>query len=157
MQDPRIAKLAQLLVQHSMRVAQNEKVLIESFDIPTEMTVALIRAVAEAGGHPLVSTYSQPVLRALYQVATAEQMQTIGAVERRMEAVQCYVGMRGSHNTTEMGDVPRDRMELYEKHWWNHVHSAVRVPIPNGWCCAGQRPLWPIGRHEHRSLRRFLL
>jgi len=129
MQDPRIAKLAQLLVQHSMRVAQDEKVLIESFDIPTEMTVALIRAVAEAGGHPLVSTYSQPVLRALYQVATVEQMQTIGAVERaRMEAVQCYVGMRGSHNTTEMGDVPRDRTELYEKYWWNHVHSAVRVP-----------------------------
>ncbi|NBU65364.1 MAG: aminopeptidase, partial [Chloroflexia bacterium] len=50
MQDPRIAKLAQLLVQHSMRVAPDEKVLIESFDIPTEMTVALIRAVAEAGG-----------------------------------------------------------------------------------------------------------
>ena len=90
MQDPRIGKLAQLLVQHSMRVAKDEKVLIESFDIPTEMTVALIRAVADAGGHPLVSTYSQPVLRALYQVATAEQMQTISAVERaRMEAVQC--------------------------------------------------------------------
>lgn len=129
MLDPRMTKLAQLLVTHSMRVAPGEKVLIEAFDIPSEMTVALVRAVADVGGQPLVSTYQQPVMRALYQAATAEQMQTIGAVERaRMEAVQCYVGMRGSHNTTEMSDVPREKVELYEKHWWNYVHSAVRVP-----------------------------
>ena len=113
-----MTRLAELLVHHSMRVQPGEKVLVEAFDIPSDMTVALVRAVANAGGHPLVSTYQQPVLRALYQHATAEQMQTIGAVERaRMEAVQCYVGMRGSHNTTEMSDVPRERMELYEKHW----------------------------------------
>jgi aminopeptidase len=69
------------------------------------------------------------VLRALYQAATPEQMQLIGAVERqRMEGVQCYIGIRGSHNTSEMGDVPRDKMDLYERHWWNHVHSQVRVP-----------------------------
>ena len=129
MLDPRMTQLAELLVSHSMRVQPDEKVLIEAFDIPSDMTVALIRAVANVGGHPLVSTYQQSVLRALYQSATLEQMQTIGAVERaRMEAVQCYVGMRGSHNTTEMSDVPRERMDLYEKHWWNHVHSAVRVP-----------------------------
>ncbi len=129
MLDPRMTKLADLLVQHSMHVQKGEKVLVEAFDIPSDMTVALVRAIANAGGHPIVSTYQQPVLRALYQNATAEQMQTIGAVERaRMEAVQCYVGMRGSHNTTEMSDVPRERMELYEKYWWNHVHSAVRVP-----------------------------
>ena len=95
MLDPRMTKLAELLVRHSMRVQSGEKVLVEAFDIPSEMTVALVRAVADVGGHPIVSTYQQPVLRALYQHATAEQMQTIGAIERaRMEAVQCYVGMR---------------------------------------------------------------
>jgi aminopeptidase len=65
----------------------------------------------------------------LYQAASADQMQLIGAVERqRMEGVQCYIGMRGSHNTSEMSDVPREKMDLYERHWWNHVHSQVRVP-----------------------------
>ena len=129
MLDPRMQRLAELLVRHSTRVQPGEKVLIEAYDIPTDMTVALIRAVAAAGGHPLVSTYHQPVLRALYQAATPEQMQLIGAVERqRMEGVQCYIGIRGSHNTSEMGDVPRDKMDLYERHWWNHVHSQVRVP-----------------------------
>jgi aminopeptidase len=122
-------RLAELLVRHSVRVQPGEKVLIEAYDIPTDMTVALIKAVAAVGGQPLVSTYQQPVLRALYQAASADQMQLIGAVERqRMEGVQCYIGMRGSHNTSEMSDVPRDKMDLYERHWWNHVHSQVRVP-----------------------------
>jgi aminopeptidase len=122
-------RLAELLVRHSVRVQPGEKVLIEAYDIPTDMTVALIKAVAAVGGQPLVSTYQQPVLRALYQAASADQMQLIGAVERqRMEGVQCYIGMRGSHNTSEMSDVPREKMDLYERHWWNHVHSQVRVP-----------------------------
>ncbi|RLT29147.1 MAG: aminopeptidase [Chloroflexi bacterium] len=129
MLDPRMQRLAELLVRHSVRVQPGEKVLIEAYDIPTDMTVALIKAVAAVGGQPLVSTYQQPVLRALYQAATADQMQLIGAVERqRMEGVQCYIGMRGSNNTSEMSDVPRDKMDLYERHWWNHVHSQVRVP-----------------------------
>jgi len=122
-------RLAELLVRHSVRVQPGEKVLIEAYDIPTDMTVALIKAVAAVGGQPLVSTYQQPVMRALYQTASADQMQLIGAVERqRMEGVQCYIGMRGSHNTSEMSDVPREKMDLYERHWWNHVHSQVRVP-----------------------------
>jgi len=129
MLDPRMQRLAELLVRHSMRVQPGEKVLIEAYDIPTDMTVALIKAVAAVGGQPLVSTYQQPVMRALYQTASADQMQLIGAVERqRMEGVQCYIGMRGSHNTSEMSDVPREKMDLYERHWWNHVHSQVRVP-----------------------------
>ena len=127
--DPRMQRLAELLVRHSVRVQPGEKVLIEAYDIPTDMTVALIKAVAAVGGQPLVSTYQQPVLRALYQAASADQMQLIGAVERqRMEGVQCYIGMRGSNNTSEMSDVPREKMDLYERHWWNHVHSQVRVP-----------------------------
>jgi len=129
MLDPRMQRLAELLVRHSVRVQPGEKVLIEAYDIPTDMTVALIKAVAAVGGQPLVSTYQQPVLRALYQAASADQMQLIGAVERqRMEGVQCYIGMRGSNNTSEMSDVPREKMDLYERHWWNHVHSQVRVP-----------------------------
>ena len=56
-------------------------------------------------------------------------MQTIGDIERaRMEAVQCYIGVRGSHNISEISDVPTRSMALYEKHWWHPVHSEVRVP-----------------------------
>ncbi len=128
MKDSRYTQLAKVLVSHSCRVTPGDKVLIEAFDVPTDFTVELIRTVAEAGGLPLVSTYQVPVLRALYNTATEEQMTLLGTVERaRMEAVQCYIGVRGSHNIAEMSDVPKEKMELYEKHWWHPVHSDVRV------------------------------
>ncbi|MBW3624287.1 MAG: aminopeptidase [Armatimonadetes bacterium] len=129
MKDPRYTQLARLIVSHSLRVNAGDRVLVEAFDIPTDFTSELVRAVADAGGLPLVSTYQQAVLRSVIMNATEEQMKAIGEVERaRMEAVQCYVGIRGYPNISEMSDIPAERMELYEKHWWHYVHSDVRVP-----------------------------
>jgi aminopeptidase len=129
MKDPRFTKLAKTLVQHSMQVKPGDKVLVEAFDIPTDFTVEFIDVIVKAGGLPLVSTYHQPVLRAMFKHATEAQMKTLGKVEKlRMQSVDCYAGLRGSHNIAEMSDVPKDRMEIYEKHWWNEVHSKIRVP-----------------------------
>ena len=129
MKDDRYQALAKLLVNHSMTVEKGEKVLIEAFDIPTDFTAELIRQVAAAGGLPMVTTYHQQVLRALNQAATKEQMRTIGLVERsRMEKVQCYCGVRGSYNISEMSDVPKEKMALNERLWWTPVHQEVRVP-----------------------------
>ncbi|HWB53005.1 MAG TPA: aminopeptidase [Tepidisphaeraceae bacterium] len=129
MKDPRYTDLAKVLVHHSCQVQAGEKVLIEAFDIPPDFTAELIRTVSAAGGLPVVSTYHQPVLRALYSAATEQQMKFIAEVEaQRMAGVQCYMGIRGWHNVAEMSDVPRDRMALYEKHWWGTVHQAIRVP-----------------------------
>ncbi len=128
MKDPRITELTSLLVRHSMQVRAGEKVLIEAFDIPTDFTVELIRQVESAGGLPLVSTYSPQVLRALVQSASEEQMRFIGQVElARMQGVQCYAGVRGSSNISEMSDVPTEKMKLYERLWMKPVHSEHRV------------------------------
>jgi len=128
MKDPRHAKLAALLVNHSVRVQKGEKVLVEAFDIPPEFTTQLIHAIADAGGVPLVSTYQQSVTRAMLQHASEEQMRTWAAVDlARMERMDCYVGVRGSHNIAELSDVPRERMDLYEKLYGHPVHSERRV------------------------------
>ena len=68
MKDPRYTQLAQLLVKHSMQVKPKDKVLIEAFDIPADFTTELIRAVAGVGGLPVVSTYTQPVMREIRNV-----------------------------------------------------------------------------------------
>jgi aminopeptidase len=128
MKDPRHAKLAELLVHHSSRVQPGDNVLIEAFDIPQEFTTELVRVVGEAGGLPFVSTYQQPVTRALVRNASADQMKTWAAVDlQRMKQMQCYIGVRGSHNIAEMSDVPREKMDLYEKLYSHPVHSEQRV------------------------------
>jgi dienelactone hydrolase len=43
MHDPRLDALADLLINHSTRLLEGEKILIETFDIPEDMVIALIR------------------------------------------------------------------------------------------------------------------
>jgi aminopeptidase len=129
MQDPRLEKLADVLVRHSTKIQAGEKVLIEGFDMPEEMILALIRKVREVGGVPLVTVKNNRVQRELIRAGDASTMEEVGAYEAfRMNRVQAYMGLRGSNNIAEMSDVSGGAMDLYEKHWLKPVHYDIRVP-----------------------------
>src|SRR5205085_5380283 len=129
MKDPRFTDLARLLVHHSCDLQPGEKILIEAYDIPPEFIIELVRHAAAAGALPLVSTYNVRIQRALYQAANEAQMKLWSAVDQhRMRQMDAYIGVRGSHNIAETSDVPKDRMDLYEKFYWHEVHSEIRVP-----------------------------
>ena len=113
MHDARFDKLAKLLVEYSVRLKRNEMVLIETFDIPEEMTVALIRAVRKAGGVPFAQTYQTRVNRALALEASDRQLNAVASHElARMKKMNAYIAVRGSHNITELADVPPEKMKL---------------------------------------------
>src|SRR5207247_4064520 len=78
MLDPRIQKLADVLIRHSARVRPGDKALVEAFDIPPEATACIVRSLAAAGALPVVETRHNQVLRELYRNATEEQMRLIG-------------------------------------------------------------------------------
>src|SRR3982750_4846289 len=116
MHDERFDKLAKLLVEYSIRLKRNEKVLIEAFDIPDEMTVALIRAVRNAGGVPFAQVYHARVNRALALEASDRQLNLMARHElARMKKMDAYIAVRGSHNITELADVPATKMQLIGK------------------------------------------
>ncbi len=130
MKDSRIDRLADLLLDHSCRLAAGERILIEAIDLPDPaLATALVEGAADRGGVPFVTCKQQAVLRSLYRNATEESMRLAGEFERaRMEQMQAYIGVRGAANASQLADVPAGRMELYQKHWWHTVHSGVRVP-----------------------------
>lgn len=116
MQDERFDKLAKLLVEYSIRLKRNETVLIEAFDIPDEMTAALIRATRNAGGVPFAQVYHARVNRALALEASDRQLNIMASHElARMKKMNAYIAMRGSHNVTELADVPAEKMQLIGK------------------------------------------
>ena len=116
MHDQRFDKLAKLLVEYSIRLKRNETVLIEAFDIPDEMTVALVRAVRNAGGVPFAQVYHVRVNRALALEASDRQLNVMASHElTRMKKMDAYIAVRGSHNITELADVPPDKMQLIGK------------------------------------------
>ncbi len=118
MKDPRVEKLADILVNYSCRVQPGENVLIEAYDIPDDVVTKMVDAVVKAKGRPFVSLKHNRVTRAIYHSATEEQMILAGEFEaNRMKNMQAYIGLRGTNNSMELSDVPDDKMKLYRKHW----------------------------------------
>src|SRR5580698_7094334 len=134
MLDPRVDKLAKMLIRYSCALKKGENILIEAIDIPQEFSAALIRHAFDVGGNPLVMLKSNQINRALMKGGTKKQWELIAKVERlQMKSVDCYIGARGSSNVSELSDVPADKQKLYESTVWEKVHRDVRI-TKTRWC-----------------------
>lgn len=116
MQDARFDKLASLLVEYSTNLQRNEKVLIECFDAPDEIVIALIRATRKAKAVPFVQLQHARIARELALEIDERQLNLTASHElARMKKMDAYIAIRGSHNISELADVPIDRMKLVAK------------------------------------------
>jgi aminopeptidase len=113
MHDYRFDHLARVLIRHSTKLKKGEHVLIELFDVPDEMGIALIRAARAAGGVPFLNLHHARVSRELALGASDAALKVTSAVElARMKKMHAYIAVRGSHNITELSDVPEENMRL---------------------------------------------
>ena len=134
MTDPRIQKLAKLLINYSCAMKKGENVLIEAIDVPNEFTRALVQAADAAGARPYVLLKSNEINRALMLAGSQEQWETIAEIERQqMKKMQAYIGARGNRNISELSDVPAEKQKMYEMTVWKKVHRDVRVKQTR-WC-----------------------
>jgi aminopeptidase len=117
------------LVHYSTTVQAGEKVLIEATDVPHELPLECARLSAAAGAHPLILLKSNQVNRALLRHGTQASWDLTADVEAfQMERVQCYIGIRGNPNISELSDVPPQQHAVYEATVVQRVHFAIRVP-----------------------------
>jgi len=130
LKDPRIEKLATVLISHSCRLQPGENILIEAFDLPEPNLVgALVKEAAKIGARPFVSWKSNSVLRSIYQYSSAEGLKALGEMEAAvMSRMQAYIGVRGTENTEELSDVSGSQLDLVQEHLWKPVHLELRVP-----------------------------
>lgn len=134
MKDPRIEKLANMLINYSVELKPGEHILIENIGEGIDLTKALIKEAYKAGGVPFVTIKNNEVNRILYENCTAEQMDKAAAYEAvRMKDMQAYIGIRAAENVSELGDVPSDKMKIYMEHYSKPVHSELRVKNTK-WC-----------------------
>ncbi|MFC4809981.1 aminopeptidase [Paenibacillus sp. GCM10023250] len=128
MQDPRIRKLAQNLVSHSINVQPGDNVLIDMIGSERDLAKCLVEEVAKRGGRPFVETSDRSVLRAMLMNATEEQIKLSASFDlKRMEAMQGYIAIRSGENVNALADVPSDKMRLYDKYYRHPIHSERRV------------------------------
>ncbi|MBO4727618.1 MAG: aminopeptidase, partial [Spirochaetaceae bacterium] len=102
MKDPRIEKLAQNIVNHSIKVKAGDRVLIQNNNVTTDFIKALVRATYKAGGMPFVSLQDISVERELMLGATEEQLKIRAEIElAEMKQMNCFVGFRAMQNLYE--------------------------------------------------------
>jgi aminopeptidase len=132
--DPRTKILAQNLIRYSTDLQPGEKILIEMFDDALPLAQALVEETYQAGGVPFLSLKNNRLQRKLLSGASVEQLQAVAGWEsERMKAMQAYIGVRASNNTSELCDVPSGKLKLYQQHWFKPVHSEIRVKNTK-WC-----------------------
>jgi aminopeptidase len=132
--DPRIIKLANLLITHSTRLKNGEHVLIEGFDVPDDIVLALVKEARRAGGHPHVALRSNRILRALDESAADENLTVWADYDKyRMAKMQAYIGVRGALNVSEMAGIADDQMKRKARLYAKPVHFEQRVNHTK-WC-----------------------
>jgi aminopeptidase len=153
--DPRITRLADLLVGYSCAVQRGEKVLVESIGFDALPLVhEVIRYVTLAGGIVYTNIRHDRLTRQFLHAADEEQIRAQARYDlHRMKEMQCYIGVRGTPNTSEMVDVPTDKLRWWNKHYNDPVHMKTRVPKTR-WVVLR----WPndsMAQNAHRPLQAF--
>lgn len=110
--DPRFDELAAGLTGFSTKLKRGERVLIDAFDVPDAMVIALVRAARKRGAVPYVQLNHARVTRELMLKAKAEDYAPHAEVElKRMQSMDAYIALRGSDNIFENSDVPSARVQ----------------------------------------------
>lgn len=114
--DPRYNELADGLTGFSTELQRGERVLIDAFDVPDAMVIALVRAVRRRGAHPLVQLHRARITRELTLGAEEAQFAPHAQVElARMQKMDAYIALRGSDNIFEASDVPAEKVQLISR------------------------------------------
>lgn len=122
-------QLAKNLVNYSCEVKKGEKVLVEAYDLDESFVTELVKQIYLAGGIPFVTIKQNSIYRSLFMNCTEDQLKLMAKYEaERMSDMDVYIGIRGGNNSSQLSDVPGEKMSLYQKYLWAPVHGEIRVP-----------------------------
>ena len=115
--DPRIKKLADLLVHYSCNVQKGDKVLISyEGECCKNLARQIIKNVYECGGMPYAELRDSAITREILLGCVDEQVEFMNEYQlAQMKGMQAYIAIRAGGNTAELSDVPSDKLNMYSK------------------------------------------
>ncbi|MGD1276296.1 MAG: aminopeptidase [Tepidisphaeraceae bacterium] len=121
MRDPRLSKLAEVLVWYSVGVQKDQIVRIHGPSLAAPLVCEIYRQVVLAGGHPLVRVAPEDLTEIFFKTASDEQLQYLNPLDKvEMETVDCSIGIWADENTKSLTHCDSKRMAK---------RSAARQPI----------------------------
>ncbi len=121
MLDPRIVKLAENLLQHSVRLREKETIMIEVRGEGDVLAKELVRQAYAIGAYPYVRFIHPAIQRELMMGTTEERTAYLKRWEEPMwKEIKALIVIAGSTNASEMADVPAEK---------RRIHRQVMKPI----------------------------
>ncbi|MCL4873421.1 aminopeptidase [bacterium] len=107
MPDPRVKRLASILVNHSLGVKKNDTVLISSStELAKPLVLEVFREVLKAGGHPTTSIGFEETSNIFFDTATKEQVAFFPKTKLfEAKNIDCFVNIRASANKKALSNV----------------------------------------------------
>jgi aminopeptidase len=113
MTDPRVQKLARLLVDYSVKVQPGDKVVIRGSVATMPLVIETYREVVRAGGHPLVMWREPQFNEIMLKYGNDEQLQHIAPPMKMIyEEYDCLIGLNGTDNTRTLSGIDPARQQL---------------------------------------------
>jgi aminopeptidase len=113
MRDPRLEKLADVLVNYSVGVKKDQIVRISGPAVSQPLIVAVYEKVLAAGGHPLVRMAPDELQELLLKRASDAQLKFLNPVSLfEFEKIDCSIGLWGEENTKALSNVDPSRIGL---------------------------------------------
>lgn len=110
MPDPRVLKLAQILVRYSTRVTEGETCLIEGPTAAEPLIAAVYDEVMKAGGNPVLSMVFDSQPESFFRHASDDQLEWISPLsEWAADEADCRIVIGADTNTRALSSIPPDR------------------------------------------------
>lgn len=113
--DNRDKALADLLVNYSCRIQSGEKVLIDyEGECCKNLVRQIIKNVYAKGAMPYCQIRDSAITREILLGCTEEQIKFKDEIDlAQMKGMQAYIAIRAGGNTSELSDVPAEKLNMY--------------------------------------------
>jgi aminopeptidase len=115
MRDPRLTKLAEVLVNYSVAVQSGQLVRISGPPVATPLVIELYRSVIKAGGHPMVRMTPEALSEIFIKNGSDDQLKYVNPITQfEGDKIDCSIGIWANENTKAMSNVDPARIGLAE-------------------------------------------
>lgn len=113
MPDPRVVKLADVLVNYSTAVRPGDWVFIRGHVAAMPLVEELLRHVLRAGGRPNVVLSSDELQELMLREASDEQLQWVSPIDEMMLGrADVYIAMLAAHNTHALTNIDPRKLQV---------------------------------------------
>jgi aminopeptidase len=148
--DPRVERLAALIVDYSLELQGGQVVRIDGFDVAERLGLALYRAALAAGAHPYTNLGVTGLVELLLEHGSEEQREFISPVQwQEVETIDALVTIWSEANTRSLSRIEPSRhagyiaahRRLSNRRWERIAQGGMR------WCGT----LFPTHAHAQEA------